>query len=171
MPDFNIFLSGRARTSPFCPKNEPSALCRHYPYQRRSAVFEDYGKEIYWNIEHLAGKGGLFGIVSEKPRKIFQKYPEEAYIALYFDGKNGSERKITLADKIDTEIVRIEAIIANGEKPSVSKKMTRYLSVIETVESPSAAENSANENEKKDTAEKTNFGKDIDDGGARMAVK
>ena len=126
------------------------------------SMLEDYGKEIYWNIEHLAGKGGLFGIVSEKPRKIFQKYPEEAYIALYFDGKNGSERKITLADKIDTEIVRIEAIIANGEKPSVSKEMTRYLSVIETVESPSAAENSANENEKKDTAEKTDFGKDKD---------
>ena len=41
MPDFNIFLLGRARTSPFCPKNEPSALCRHYPYQRRSAVFQN----------------------------------------------------------------------------------------------------------------------------------
>ena len=29
----------KARTSPFCPKNEPSSLCRCYPYQRRSAVF------------------------------------------------------------------------------------------------------------------------------------
>jgi len=29
----------KARTSPFCPKNEPSVLCRRYPYQRRSAVF------------------------------------------------------------------------------------------------------------------------------------
>ena len=29
----------RARTSPFCPKNEPSSLCRRNPYQRRSAVF------------------------------------------------------------------------------------------------------------------------------------
>ena len=26
--------------SPFCPKNEPSPLCRCYPYQRRSAVFD-----------------------------------------------------------------------------------------------------------------------------------
>ena len=48
----------------------------------------------------------------------FKKYPEEAYIALYFDGKNGSERKITLADKIDTEITRIEAIIASQPSPS-----------------------------------------------------
>ena len=30
----------KARTSPFCPKNEPSVLCRCYPYQRRSAVFQ-----------------------------------------------------------------------------------------------------------------------------------
>ena len=32
-------LHRRARTSPFCPKNEPSVFCRCYPYQRRSAVF------------------------------------------------------------------------------------------------------------------------------------
>ena len=32
-------LHMKARTSPFCPKNEPSVLCRCYPYQRRSAVF------------------------------------------------------------------------------------------------------------------------------------
>ena len=30
----------KARTSPFCPKNEPSPLCRCYPYQRRCAVFK-----------------------------------------------------------------------------------------------------------------------------------
>ena len=29
----------KARTSPPSPKNEPSPLCRRYPYQRRSAVF------------------------------------------------------------------------------------------------------------------------------------
>ena len=29
----------KARTSPPSPKNEPSPLCRCYPYQRRSAVF------------------------------------------------------------------------------------------------------------------------------------
>ena len=29
----------KARTSPFCPKNEPSLLCHRNPYQRRSAVF------------------------------------------------------------------------------------------------------------------------------------
>ena len=32
-------LHMRARTSPFYLKNEPSPLCRYYPYQRRSAVF------------------------------------------------------------------------------------------------------------------------------------
>ena len=32
-------LHRRARTSPFCPKNEPSLSSRRYPYQRRSAVF------------------------------------------------------------------------------------------------------------------------------------
>ena len=31
----------RARTSPFCPKYEPSSLCSLNPYQRRSAVFND----------------------------------------------------------------------------------------------------------------------------------
>ena len=29
----------KARTSLFCPKNEPSVLCHRNPYQRRSAVF------------------------------------------------------------------------------------------------------------------------------------
>ena len=97
-------------------------------------MIKDYGKEIYWNIEHLSGKGGLFGIVSDEPRAIFQRHPDQAYIALYFDGKNGSERKVALADKIDSEIVKIEDKIRNGEIPSVSKEMTRYLSVVESIE-------------------------------------
>ena len=37
----SVKLHRRARTSPFCPKNEPSSLCRCNPYQRRSAVFRD----------------------------------------------------------------------------------------------------------------------------------
>ncbi len=97
-------------------------------------MISDYGEQIYWNIEHLAGKGGLFGIVSEEPRRIFQRHPETAYIALYFDGKNGSERKVTLTDKIDAEIERLEAQIKNGEKPTVNKEMSRYLSIIEIVD-------------------------------------
>ena len=69
-----------------------------------------------------------FGFVSQEPRQIFQRHPEKAYIALYFDDKNGSERKVALTDKIDDVIVKIEGQIRNGEKPSVSKEMTHYLS-------------------------------------------
>ena len=29
-------------------------------------MIDEYSEEIYWNIEHLAGKGGLFGFVSKE---------------------------------------------------------------------------------------------------------
>ena len=45
-------LHMKARTSPFCPKNEPSPLCSRYPYQRRSAVFKKNTLPRFKNINN-----------------------------------------------------------------------------------------------------------------------
>ena len=49
-------LHRRARTSPFCPKNEPSPLCCRYPYQRRSAVFAQDQAEYNQRFDSLSQK-------------------------------------------------------------------------------------------------------------------
>ena len=101
-------------------------------------MVSDYGKKIYWNMEYLAGKDGRFGIVSESPRKIFSTHNDEAYIAIYFDGKNGSERKVTLANKIDKAILDIEEDLRNGKKPAVDSSVKKYIEIREDALTPGA---------------------------------
>lgn len=88
----------------------------------------DYGDELYWNLDHLIGTDALFGI-SDGPRQVFGAHEETAYINLYFDGKNGSERKVAFANKIFTEKQNAIAQIAAGKRPVISNSMTPYLGV------------------------------------------
>ena len=88
----------------------------------------DYGSQIYWNVEHLIGEGGLFGI-SDGPRKIFRDYEDEGYINLYFDARNGCDRKITFVDKLYTKIESIRKQIDKGELPLIDGTLNRYLRI------------------------------------------
>ena len=88
----------------------------------------DHAGEIYWNVEHLVGIDGLFGI-SDGPRKIFKDYEDSAYINLYFDAKNGSGRKITFVNKLYKTIQEAQAMISNGLEPSIEDEMASYLQV------------------------------------------
>lgn len=108
----------------------------------QTRMITDFGESIYWNMEYLSGEGGRFGTVSEDKRYIFQSHSDAAYIALYFDGTNGSERKTALCDKIFRELLSVEEQIRKGKKPSVSKSMQRYVSVVATSPKNKAASES-----------------------------
>lgn len=87
----------------------------------------DHGAEIYWNMEHLVGEDGLFGI-SDGPRKVFKDYEDCAYINLFFDAKNGSERKVAFANKVYLAIQKAREAAERGEIPTFSNGMDAYLS-------------------------------------------
>ena len=91
----------------------------------------DHGEEIYWNVEHLAGSDGLFGI-SDGPRKIFRNHEDTAYINLYFDAKNGAGRKITFVNKLYKAIREARAMEERGEEPAVKDGMEPYLRIEKT---------------------------------------
>lgn len=93
-------------------------------------MVSDYGDLIYWNMEYISGEGGRFGIVSDDKRYIFQSHTDAAYIGLFFDGINGSERKTALANKVFQEILSVEQQMEHGVKPIVSKTMQRYIEIV-----------------------------------------
>lgn len=89
-------------------------------------MIEKHAAEIKWNVKHVVGDDGMFGI-SEK-QQVFGNHPEEAWINLYFDGANGTDRSITLIRKIKAAAKEMAEAILNNEKPSVPKELSSYLS-------------------------------------------
>ena len=88
-----------------------------------------FGRKIYWNSNYLIGEDALFGIV-RGPYKIFKDNDDQAYIGLYFDGKNGSERKVSQCNKIYKARQAMIAQIREGKKPSVGEGMKPYLKLV-----------------------------------------
>ena len=87
-----------------------------------------YGDDICWNLRYMIAKNGLFGI-SGGPHRLFKEYSDEAYISLYFDAKNGTERKLTLADKLfDAAAKAMENPDETG-KPQIPSEYQKYLAV------------------------------------------
>lgn len=95
----------------------------------------DHGAEIYWNVEHLVGTDGLFGI-SDGPKQIFKNHEDTAYVNLFFDAKNGSERKIAFANKVYLAIQGAKEAIGRGEAPTFSNGMGAYLNIEEIPGNP-----------------------------------
>lgn len=120
----------------FCTHDVLQALEEYgYPYvvmlksdtYGHTKMMEKHAADIKWNVKYVAGDDGLFGI-SEK-QQVFGNHPEEAWVNLYFDGANGTDRSITLIRKIRTAAREMEEAILNHEKPSSPKELSRYLSV------------------------------------------
>lgn len=88
-----------------------------------------FGRKIYWNTNYLIGEDALFGIV-RGPYKIFKDNDDRAYIGLYFDGKNGSERKVTQCNKIYKARQAVIAQIREGEEPAIGEGMNAYLKLV-----------------------------------------
>lgn len=90
-------------------------------------MLQKHAKEIRWNVRCCVGDNGLFG-VSEK-KHIFGNSKEEAYISLYFDGVNGSERSAALIGRIRKNAREIQKKIDAGKTPSIPKDMKKYLAI------------------------------------------
>ena len=100
-------------------------MLKNDTYAHTHMVIE-HGEEIYWNVEHLVGTDGLFGI-SDGPRKIFKDYEDSAYVNLFFDAKNGSGRKITFTNKLYQAIQDAQAMADAGMEPAFTNGMDAYL--------------------------------------------
>ena len=88
-----------------------------------------FGRKIYWNTNYLIGEDALFGIV-RGPYKIFKDNDDRAYIGLYFDGKNGSERKVAQCNKIYKARQAAIAQIQDGVEPAIGEGMNSYLKLV-----------------------------------------
>lgn len=91
-----------------------------------AAMMADYSNEIHWNVKHLVGMEGLFGISCRK--RLFKKHPEEAFVTLFFDGKNASERSVTLLSKVFSALGKVREELEAGAVPVIPDSLQKYLS-------------------------------------------
>ena len=84
-----------------------------------------YSEEIRWKVSNVVSGNGIFGMKSEG--KVFGNHPEQAYLYLYYDGVNGTDRCVKLIQKVLSGAAQMKKAIASGEKPSVPKGLGSYL--------------------------------------------
>ena len=84
-----------------------------------------YSEEIRWKVSNVVSEAGIFGMKSEG--KVFGNHPEQAYLYLYYDGVNGTDRCVKLIQKVLRGADNMKKAIASGEKPSVPKGLGTYL--------------------------------------------
>jgi hypothetical protein len=94
-----------------------------------TAMMADHSGEIHWNVRHLVGMGGLFGVTGRK--KLFKEHPDEAFVTLFFDGKNASERSVTLLNKVFSAFGKAKAELEAGTAPVIPASLQKYLGVVE----------------------------------------
>lgn len=90
-------------------------------------MLEEYGETICWKVPYAVDGNGLFGISSKK--KLFSGHQEEAYVSLYYDGSNGTERAITLIGKVMNAIADIKEQLDRGKEPTVPEGLGKYISI------------------------------------------
>ena len=123
-------------------------------------MYDRYWQTIFMNTDYLVKEGGLFGISSPEPIKLFTSYDDEAYIALYYDTKNGPPRQIALLDKILAAKRKAEQSILEGKKPSISSDMADYLQILAIDVEDSPREEGRDETISQNQSEKSAVGTD-----------
>jgi hypothetical protein len=88
-----------------------------------------YAETIRWKVPYAINGDGMFGI-SEK-KKVFKEHPEEAYINLFFDGSNATQRSITLIRRIMKATEELNAKIEVGKIPRVPQDLNKYITLKE----------------------------------------
>lgn len=88
-------------------------------------MLKDHSDEIRWKVSNVVSEEGIFGIRSKG--KVFGNHPDEAYMYLYYDGANGTERSVTLIRKVIRGAEQMRKAIASGDKPTVPKGLGSYL--------------------------------------------
>ncbi len=85
------------------------------------------GQQIKMNTEYLIPHTFLFGC--QKQVQLFKNFHHKAYLTLFFDYRNGSDRITTLLKNMYSEMSRLETAIRKGEKPCVDSKFSKLLSI------------------------------------------
>lgn len=93
-------------------------------------MMKEHAADIRWKAKYCVGDNGLFGITEKK--KLFSAGKEEAYVSLYFDGANGSERSVALIRKIRKAAREIQSRLDEGKKTSIPNDVKKYLSIEQT---------------------------------------
>ena len=103
----DIEVSGIILDRGFCNHEVITELNKlEYPYvimlksntTTHTEMVKDNAEKIRWRVDKLVNEHGIFGITEEK--KLFANHPEKAYTTLFYDGKNGGERSLTLINKV-----------------------------------------------------------------------
>jgi len=91
-------------------------------------MLEKYLDEIRWNVSYAICDKALFGI--EKKQKLFKSNDREAYVSLFFDGMNASERSETLIMKVLKARKELQCKIdSNEQNIQVPENLKQYISL------------------------------------------
>ena len=86
---------------------------------------------LIWNVNMMVSGEGKYGITSG-PSKVFKDYDDEAYIHLFFDERNGADRRVTLSAKLFGVLTEARAACARDERPEIPASYRPYFEVSET---------------------------------------
>ncbi len=87
-----------------------------------------YGKELRLNnVRYLLQRTGMYG-VSGKLR-LFSAEPDEAYVSLYYDSRNGVERVNHLTDKVKAAVNGALTAVTEGKEVTISADCRKYINV------------------------------------------
>jgi hypothetical protein len=92
-----------------------------------SQMVTEYSETIRWRVPYAVSGKGLFGLAEKK--QLFRQHPEEAFVNLFFDASNGSQRALSLISKILKATKEIKAEIQGGRKPVVPQALAKYISL------------------------------------------
>ena len=90
-------------------------------------MMKEYSETIRWRVPYIIDGEGIFGISDEK--QVFSLHPDKAFINLYFDASNGTERSLTLIRKIWAAEKEARERIRQGKEASIPSELSNYLSV------------------------------------------
>jgi len=95
-------------------------------------MLEEASEDIRWNVDHIVSRNSVFGISSQRKRRIFKHFDNEAFINLFFDGGNASDRSMTLIRKVLDTTSNLRDKIERGEDAAVPVHMQQYVSIVES---------------------------------------
>ena len=131
-----ISIEGVILDRGFCTHDVVTAVTQMgYPYilmlksdtYGHTCIFNEHAEDIRMKVSCVVNGKGLFGIKSHG--KLFGNHDEQAYLYLYYDAANGTERSITLIKKVLSAAVEMRAQAVQGKKPAVPKGLGAYLEV------------------------------------------
>jgi len=92
-----------------------------------SQMVAQHSETIRWRVSYAVGEKGLFGISDKK--RLFHGHTQEAFVNLFFDASNGSQRALTLIAKILKATKEMKAEIQRGKRPVVPQVLAKYISL------------------------------------------